>query len=225
MANSVRNLPNNSFEIVDISQPVDSNSACFPGDTPFSKDVTLTYKDSGIVNLTAYKMSPHVGTHADAPVHIQGDFADGKGAVSDLPLDAYLGEVMVLDLTPHSDAISVSDVMKHFQSDEKLPERILFKTRHQIRYDVFENDYSYIGTDLAEMLGKQGVKLIGLDTPSVDHVDSKTLESHHILLDGGLVWLENLDLTKASAGKYFLVALPLKMQELEAAPVRAVLLK
>jgi Predicted metal-dependent hydrolase len=66
---------------------------------------------------------------------------------------------------------------------------------------------------------------VGLDTPSVDHVKAKNLSAHNILDKGGLVWLENLDLTRVTEGLYQLIALPLKFMELEASPVRAVLLK
>ena len=212
------------FKIIDISQPVNSKSACFPGDVPFSKEVTLTYKDSGIVNLTAFKMSPHVGTHADAPNHMKGELEDPGGCASDLPLSSFIGKAQVLDLSPLTRAIKPDDVLAHFEPDERLPERILFKTRHHIRYDVFEDDYAYVSVELAELLSDHSVKLIELYTPFVDHIDSKTLDAHAVLLKGGLTWLENLDLSRAQAGIYQLVALPLKMEELEASPVRAVLI-
>lgn len=213
----------NPFTIIDISQPVDSKSACFPGDIPFSKDITLTYKDSGIVNLTAFTMSPHVGTHADSAVHIKGTLSDNDGFASDLPLQPFIGDVYVLALNPHTGPIEPSSVREKLESLDPFPSRILFKTRHQIRYDVFD-DYSYISCDLAKYLAENSVRLIGLDTPSVDHTESRDLPSHNLLLEGGLVWLENLDLTKAEEGSYTLVALPLKFTELEASPVRAVLL-
>lgn len=215
---------NESYKIIDISQPVNSKSACFPGDVPFSKNSTLTYKDSGIVNLTAFTMSPHVGTHADAPNHMKGELMDAGGTAGELPLNYFIGPVTVIDLAPHKTGIEPDDIFKFIERGKKFPERILFKTRHQIRYDKFEDDYSYISCELAEVLSEQSVKLIGLDTPSVDHVDSKTLSAHGILLKGGLVWLENLDLSKVDAGNYQLIALPLRMEELEASPVRAVLL-
>ena len=111
-----------------------------------------------------------------------------------------------------------------------FPQRILFKTAKVIRYDVFEDHYAHFTPGLIEELAKRGVVLVGLDTPSVDAVDSKTLETHHALLSAGMSWLENLDLTGVSVQHhqpqdYFLVALPLKLMELEASPVRAVLLK
>lgn len=210
--------------IIDISQPVDSKSACFPGDIPFSKDVTLTYKDSGIVNLTAFTMSPHVGTHADSPVHIKGALSDEDGFAGDLPLEPFIGDVFVIDLVPHTGAIEPDSIREKLEGLCAFPSRILFKTRHQIRYDVFFDDYSYISCKLARYLSEKSVRLIGLDTPSVDHTESKDLPSHNLLLEGGLVWLENLDLTNAKEGSYTLVALPVKFNELEASPVRAVLL-
>lgn len=214
----------NYSRIIDISLPVDSKSACFPGDTPFSRNVTLTYKDSGIVNLTSLTMSPHVGTHADSPVHIKGDMDENTGMASHLPLDAFVGPVRVIDLAPLDEGITAEQFLNKIKGIDKLPPRILFKTCHQIRYQVWEEKYSYFTVELVEALHSNGVVLAGIDTPSIDHIDSKTLAAHHKLDEFGLVWLENLDLTKVEEGNYFLIALPIKFVELEASPVRAVLL-
>jgi len=215
----------NYSRIIDISQPVGSKSACFPGDTPFSRNVTLTVEQTGCLNLTSLTMSPHVGTHADSPVHIKGDMDDlSDGMASHLPLESYLGPVRVIDLTPLHDGITAKHFLDKIASIDQLPPRILFKTRHQIRYQVWEDDYAYLTVELVDALHEKGVKLTGLDTPSVDHVESKNLETHHRLDDHKLVWLENLDLTGVEEGNYFLVALPIKFTELEASPVRAVLL-
>jgi arylformamidase len=97
---------NFSFKkILDISQPVTEKSACFPGDTPFSRKVTLSYESSNIINLTALTMSPHVGTHADAPVHIKGSLSDVDSSNADttagaMALQAFLGPVAVIDIAP-----------------------------------------------------------------------------------------------------------------------------
>jgi arylformamidase len=113
--------------------------------------------------------------------------------------------------------------------DLTLPPRILFKTTRQPRYDAFEPPYASFAQDLVDALADRGVGLMGIDTPSVDHVDSKSLDAHHALLSHGMTWLENLDMTgvemPSNPAEYFLVALPLKMMELDASPVRAVLLK
>lgn len=226
-----------SFEIIDISQPVTSRSACFPGDVPFHRDVTLSYQDSNVINLCAFTMSPHVGTHADAPVHIHGELPksglplspEGLATVGQLALEPFIGPVVIVDVSPYQGAIQWSQVQAQLEAHAVFPERILFKTTASIRYEIFEDSYAWLSVDLIEQLGKRGVKLVGLDTPSVDAIDSKALETHHALLKANIYWLENLDLTQlilnpAQPETYFLSAAPLKLMELEAAPVRAVLL-
>src|SRR5579883_2575245 len=201
-------------KIIDISQPVGSTSACFPGDAPFQRQVTLTLQESGVVNLCSMSMSPHVGTHADAPIHIRGDMDVDSGiAAADLPLDAFLGAATVIDLAPYNEGITAEQFVEQINKLHPAgkPQRILFKTCHQIRYHMFEDSYAYLTVDLVQSMHKQGIRLVGIDTPSVDHIKSKSLEAHHALDECGMFWLENLDLTKVEAGEYILVALPLKL--------------
>jgi arylformamidase len=234
-----------AFNIIDISQPIGERTACFPGDTPFSRRVTVSYEQSQLINLTALTMSPHVGTHADAPVHVRGTMSGATGssvrskttgavdyayiegdpeAIGTVALDPFVGPVSVIDLSPHSSAIEVDHVIDRLASRAHPPERVIFKTIHRIRYHVFEHAYAHFTVELVDRLADIGVRLIGIDGPSVDHIDSKTLDVHHRLLARNLAWLENLDLTNAHARDYFLIALPLKFMQLEASPVRAVLL-
>ena len=223
---------NFSFQnILDISQPVNEKSACFPGDTPFSRKITLSYESSNIINLTALTMSPHVGTHADAPVHIKGSLnhtnnienkSDTTAGAMDL--QPFVGPVAVIDIAPTKVGINAALVQAKLTAASTRVKRVLFKTTHTINFEVFEEEYAYIESDTAELLGKLGFVLVGLDTPSVDHIRSKDLATHNVLDRNGLVWLENLDLRAVDEGEYFLVALPLKFMDLEASPVRAVLL-
>jgi arylformamidase len=222
------------FEIIDISQPISQSTACFPGDTPFSSEVLVTYQDSEFMNLSAFTMSPHVGTHADAPVHIQGDMTQPDGnhkTAGQLPLSPFIGPATVINIAPWDHAITWPQIEAPLMALPEFPKRILFKTKTISQSHVFEECYAWLSPDLIQILAERGVTLVGLDTPSVDAVDSKSLETHHALLSGGLCWLENLDLSAiqiplgTTSPSYFLVALPLKLMELEASPVRAVLLK
>lgn len=212
------------YKIIDISQPVTSHSACFPGDTPFQKKVTARIEDNHSYNLSSLTMSPHVGTHADAPLHIRGDMEStiADGAIGGQSLSPFIGEALVVDLSDWKKEITYKDVESQLTDD--LPQRILFKTAKKINYSLFEDEYAYLSTNLVDHLVKAGVILVGLDVPSVDHINSKSLAAHHALLEHNLAWLENLDLTQVAFGRYFLVALPIKFMELEASPVRAVLL-
>lgn len=213
------------LEIIDISQPVSERTACFPGDVPFSREVTASYADSGVMNLTRFTMSPHVGTHADAPVHVHGELSDEEPGVGDISLSPFIGPCVVVDISPTTASIETDEVLARLADYAAFPKRILFKSSPAIRYDVFEAEYASFSTALVERLAEQGVVLMGIDTPSVDPVDSKTLDTHHALIRHGMAWLENLDLTRAAPGEYFLSALPLRFTQLEASPVRAVLMR
>ncbi|MGE4633046.1 MAG: kynurenine formamidase, partial [Planctomycetota bacterium] len=76
---------------------------------------------------------------------------------------------------------------------------------------------------LIEKLSEDGVKLLGVDTPSVDVADSKDLPSHDACRRSGILILEGLVLDGVEDGIYELIALPLKLTGFDASPVRAVL--
>ena len=131
------------YEIIDISQPVSVQTACFPGDAPFSYQVTLNHKDSQGMNLCAFTMSPHVGTHADAPVHVRGNLSDGNAeTVGSMALSPFIGPALVVDVSPCRQAITWAHVENLLASWSVLPQRVLFKTVQENRYDMFEPEYA-----------------------------------------------------------------------------------
>ncbi|NGX37069.1 MAG: Kynurenine formamidase [Chlamydiae bacterium] len=211
------------FKIIDISQPIEKRTACFPGDTSFDFSLKASHAESGSFNLTAYQMSPHVGSHADAPAHVLPKMERGNLAGS-MPLDPFIGPCMVIDLSPCCAEITLKDLEGKLDLTE-VPTRILFRTRSHSRFDLFEEENACFSTTVIDFLSSHGVLLIGIDSPSVDATSSKQLEAHHALISHNMFWLENLELDGAKEGVYFLSALPLKLMELEAAPVRAVLLE
>lgn len=151
---------------------------------------------------------------------------DSQGMASDMPLLPYIGPCAVIDVSPLERGITADDFAKAAGRLPTLPPRVVFKTQKNLRFDVWEGSiYSHFTVELVEALKRHGATMAGLDTPSVDHVDSKDLQVHHALIKAGFSWLENLDLTNAQEGIYFLSAAPLKLAELEASPVRAVLIK
>ncbi|MBY0547897.1 MAG: cyclase family protein [Candidatus Obscuribacterales bacterium] len=216
---------NNYKRIIDISRPVEQNTSCFPGDVPFSRAVTLTYEQTHIVNLTAFTMSPHVGTHADAPSHIKGDLESGKDMIAGLPLEPFVGTCRVFDVAPFNGELTTAMVEAQWNAIGALPPRVLFRTQENVNHTVFESKGSYFSADLVHELARRGVRLMGIDTASVDNTESKTLDAHRALDQAHMCWLENLDLSEVKAGDYFLVAMPLKFTELEASPLRAALLE
>lgn len=210
------------YQIIDISQPVSRATACFPGDTPFDYSLKASYLNNGCYNVTAFQMSPHIGTHSDAPAHVLKTM-EKEDLIGGVPLAPFIGPCLVIDLFPCNSEITLKDIEEKFYK-KNIPPRILLRTRCQSRFDLFDEQSAYLSPVIIDFLSDKGVQLIGIDTPSVDAIFSKTLDVHHALISRGMMWLENLDLTAAKGGAYFLSALPIKFMELEAAPVRAVLI-
>ncbi|MBA2728279.1 MAG: cyclase family protein [Parachlamydiaceae bacterium] len=210
-----------AYTIIDITQPVTKMSACFPGDTPFDYSLQASYADNKCYNLTSFSMSPHIGTHVDAPAHTLSSMSSDH-LVGNLPIASFIGPCFVIDLCSCSHEIRLIDI--EAKIPKNLPPRILFRTRVQTYFDKFEAGAS-LSVEVIEFLHLHKVRLVGIDTPSVDDVNSTDLRAHHALISCGMVWIENLDLTQVKESEYFLSAPPIKLMELEAAPLRAVLIR
>jgi arylformamidase len=130
-----------------------------------------------------------------------------------------VGRCRVVDLT----GARVVDEEALFGVELYGAERVLFKTGTFPDFEQWNTDFAWIDAGLARRLARMGVKLVGIDTPSVDAFDSKELPTHRVLLKSGMRNLEGLDLSEADAGEYELIALPLRLMEADSSPVRAVL--
>ncbi len=169
------------------------------------------------VNLSTLTTSPHVGTHADAPLHVR----DGAAPSDALALDAFIGPAVVLDVTALHGELNRAALRS--AGLRETPTRLLLKTGRAVAAGAFPGAWPALTADCAASLVADGLRLLGVDCPSVDRREATTLAVHHALFDGGACILENLDLSIPTAGSYDLMAAPLKLGGLDAAPVRAVL--
>ena len=201
--------------IRDISPPVSLGSDVWPGDTPFTFHRVMSVAEGMSCNVTTVNTTVHVGAHADAPLH----FVDGAADVASVDLAAYVGRARVVKL-PRRGAVTAADVA---QLDLAGVERLLIATRSVGEPSRFADGFSYLDPAGARTLGASGLRLVGIDTFSVDAENSKTLDSHKALLSARCAILEGLDLSEVPAGDYELIALPLKLVGCDASPVRAIL--
>ncbi len=207
---------------MDISVSVSPETPVWPGDTPFSCLWTWDMSQGSSVNVSAITMSPHDGTHADTPLHVTRDAAGSES----LSVDAFCGAAVVIDVAAIDYVIQLDVIdaqLGDMQLGDMIPTRILLKTNRTIADGVFPDHWPSLSNDCARSLIARGLRLLGVDCPSVDDRDSKTLDVHHVVLDHGAYVLENLDLRNITAGEYVLTALPMKIAGLDAAPVRALL--
>ena len=200
---------------IDISQPLQNGIAEWPGDTPFSYEVEFSKADTGSVNIGKMTTSMHMGTHIDAPFH----FDDNGLKVLDLPIDLYIGRARVIDVSGHESIGSAELENIEFGGAE----RILLKTGSRPDPTVFPEVFTYLRADIGPFLKERGVRLIGVDTPSVDPETSKLLDAHHSLNNNGVMILENIVLEAVEPGDYELIALPLPLTDADGSPVRAVI--
>lgn len=204
------------MQVIDISQPLRRGMVVWPGDQPFEARWSGRIAEGSSVNVGAMTLSLHTGTHADAPLHV----ADEGAPINSLPLSAYLGPVAVVEAI-RTDAIP-ADALAGV--DLRQTPRVLFKTRREGPPEAWTDEFAHLSAALAQRLAIGGAVLVGLDTPSVDHATSRTLDAHHALFGGKVAVLENLRLDRVAPGRYFLCALPLKIEGMDGSPVRAALL-
>ena len=221
VAAAIAGEPRNALmarRIWDISEPISPATAVFPGDSPFTQEWVLRMESGSSCNVSTIRMSVHCGTHTDAPLH----FAPGAASIADVELERYIGRCRVLDVGQVGDPPLVADADL---DAERLSgaERVLLKTHSGHDHRVFDPGFVALGPAAAARIVAAGVRLVGLDTPSMDHATSKELAAHQVLYRGGVAILENLDLSAVPPGDYELIALPLRIVDGDSSPVRAIL--
>lgn len=201
--------------LIDISQTVSPTSSVFPGDTPFTLRKVASLADGASCDVGTIQTTLHIGTHADAPSH----FVQGAPGIGEVPLERYYGPARVVARI--GDGPITADEVRAWNPTKGM--RYLVRTRDVVDPGEWPAQFAHLDPAAARVLAEAGVALFGIDTPSVDHQDSKTLDAHKALLSGNVAILENLDLTGVRPMPYELMAFPLKIAGADAAPCRAVL--
>jgi len=203
-----------SNRIWDISPALHAAIPVWPGDTRYQSDTTWQIAGACPVKVSRLTMSTHTGAHCDAPAHYG---IDGK-SIDQVELSTYIGPCRVIDLqgTLKVEAQQLGPFL------HQIPARVLLRTyasapRH------WDSDFPSVSAAAIHLLARRGVRLIGIDSPSLDPEQSKTLDAHHATEQHGMAILEGIVLDAVPAGDYELIALPLKLSGLDASPVRAIL--
>jgi arylformamidase len=197
---------------IDASRPLSPSTPVWSGDRPFELDQR---RESSFV-LSSITTTCHVGTHIDAPLHLD---AAGHG-VEGLPLERCVGPAEVVRVPALGDAVTPDELPAGWTPGTS---KILFRSDSYPIDAAIEEGFTGLSAELVNWLADRGVELVGIDTPSVDVFSSEDLPAHHALLARGMTWVEGLWLGDAEPGTYLLVALPILIEGADAAPVRAIL--
>lgn len=201
--------------ILDISPLLRPSTAVWPGDTPLTREVLLELARGDSVTLSTLRATVHLGAHADAPSH----YGAGAGDIAGRALDYYVGPCEVMRVPARVGGRLVPEDLPR----PPRAERILLATGSFPDPERFSEDFAALSPELVDYLHGFGVRLVGVDTPSVDPFTSKDLPAHKRFLANDMAILEGLVLANVEEGAYELIALPLRLAGFDASPVRAVL--
>ena len=201
----------------EISPLLSSETAVFPGDVPFTRRVELDMTHGSNFTLSSIHTTVHVGAHTDAPSHYQKNGV----TIESRALDYYLGDCQVIAVEiPRGERI----LPEHLTHARIQAPRVLFKTGSFADPNRWVPDFNSLSPSLVHFLADKGVRLVGIDTPSIDPSADKELHSHHAVQERDLAILEGILLGEVPEGVYQLIALPLRIEGADASPVRAILL-
>lgn len=200
--------------IYDITPALSPRLTVWPGDTPLSREVLCDMRRGDNITLSTIHCSAHLGAHADAPSHYG---CDGV-AIHQRNIDFYLGPCQVVHVKVPRTTRVESSILPPIRAP-----RVLIATGTYPDPENFNPDFAALSPALVQTLHEQGVRLIGIDTPSVDLFDSKELPAHKMFLHCDMAILEGLVLRDVPDGIYELIALPMKLVDFDASPVRAIL--
>jgi arylformamidase len=204
------------MELIDISPPLRVGMGVFPGDAAYQVSQTFTIGPGCPVNVGSIAMSTHCGAHADAPLHY-----DARGASIDkLELGDFIGPARVIDARGAGPLCQFEEIASALDG---APPRLLFRLMERPDPMLWPTGFRALAAEAIEQMAARGTRLIGVDVPSVDPETSKDLPSHMACNRHDIRIVENLMLADVAPGDYELIALPLKLQGLDAAPLRAVL--
>ena len=202
--------------LIDISPLVDPAIHVWPGDTPYVHTINLDMAGGANITLSDIRTTVHVGAHADAPNH----YVAGGDDIASRRLDYYIGPCVVIGV----DVGRGERIMpRHIDAERITASRVLFRTGTFPDPRGWNDDFAALSPELVDFLHGRGVILVGIDTPSVDPFESKELEAHQALGRHDMANLEGLVLDGVEDGDYELIALPLRLRNADASPVRAVL--
>jgi arylformamidase len=209
------------MKIYDVSLPISPAMPVWPGDPAVVLERVSSMDAGAHDNVSRLACGVHTGTHVDAPHHFLND---GR-TVDSLSLQVLTGPVQVIQVPDEIGLVTAG----FLQQSGFVPgtHRLLLKTRNSGIWErqsgKFVMDFVGLSEDGAEWVVHAGVKLIGIDYLSIAPY-KKSIPTHRILLEPGLVILEGVDLHAVSPGFYTLYCLPLNLVGSDGAPARAILI-
>lgn len=204
--------------IIDISWPLTSATTCYKDRQCIQIDATKTFEVDQ-VRESKIIFGSHVGTHIDAPSHFLVDGA----SIDQLPLSTFVGLCTVLDLSKNTEKITSADLQWYQIAEGDI---LLFKTKNSTHTptDRFDYNFVYLEQSAADYLVSKKIKAVGIDYIGIER-NQPHHETHRVLMQAQIGIVEGLRLAHVAPGSYTLIALPISIPGIDAAPARAILIR
>ncbi len=234
--------PNLAFaKIVDLSHTFDAETVYWPT-SPSSFELEELHKgttEAGFFySANTFSAPEHGGTHLDAPIH----FAEGAWTTDQIPLDRLIGPAVVIDAsarasldrdylltaadmraweTEHGTIPQASIVLLYTGWSKRWPDRLSY-LGDDTPGDAAHLHFPGYGEDAARLLAhERKAAVVGIDTASIDHGQSRYFLAHQALAAANVPALENVaNLDQLPPTGAWVVALPMKIGSGSGGPVR-----
>ena len=195
---------------IDLTRSFPEPALTYPGDCV--PEYQQSRRDGYRVSvLTA---SSHSGTHIDSPAH----YIEDGVTIDRIPPETFIGPVRIIDLACRRSAIRPDDLAPWVDTERRIIKTGFFEKT------LFDPEYAFFDEDAAELVAASGIRVIGIDSPSIEAYRG-TGDVHRRILGAGIPVIEYLDLSRVSAGDYYMIALPLKITDGDGAPARVIVRK
>ena len=210
------------MNIIDLTHTISENMPVYPGTETPKLQPANTYEKDGFKE-TLMTMFSHTGTHMDPPAHL----FEGRTTLDKFPINQFVGTATVIECSELDEGGRIT--MEHINKNKENADAadfLLFHTGWDAHWgkDKYYGDYPFIDTEVAEYIVEHKKKGVGLDTIGLDPIRDINLTLHKMLLkENETVIIENLtNLGKIERGLFTFIALPLKHENADGSPIRAI---
>lgn len=210
------------MKVIDLTHTIAEDMPVYPGTETPKLQQANTYEKDGFKE-TLMTMFSHTGTHMDPPAHL----FPGRTTLDQMPASQFVGKALVIDCTGLKEGQQITMAQINSKKEKATAaDFILFRTGWDRRWgsDAYFGEYPFIDEEVTQFLITTNKKGAGLDVIGIDPIADENLTIHKkLFIQNEIVVIENLkNLDLVGEDLFLFCALPLKYENSDGAPIRAV---
>ena len=210
------------MKVIDLTHTIKENMTVYPGTEPPCLAPANTYEKDGFKE-TRISMFSHTGTHMDPPAHL----FEGRTTLDAFGPEQFIGKALVIDCRELEDGESITmEQIRKYGDDAATADFLLFNLGWDKYWgtEKYFGDYPCIDDEVLDYIIAGKYKGIGFDVIGLDPIADENLTRHKKLFaETDIVNIENLkNLDKCGDGLFWFGCFPLKVENSDGAPGRAI---